>query len=309
MELIKKTHIDFIGKRRIAYLLSTALVLLGLLAFFRILLGAANLGIEFAGGTSVQLSFQRPISLTTIREALNRGGLPEAQPQLVAGGNQLLIRIKGSEVGPGGTADRIQRILKETFPDNPFTIEASEEVGPAIGKDLRRAALIAIAISLVGIITYIAWRFDFRFGIAATIATFHDVLAVLGIVTLLGKELNLLIVTALLTIAGYSLTDTVVVYDRIRENLRGMRRESLSEIINQSINQVLSRTAMTSLTTLLAVLAIFILGGEVLRNFSFALILGIIVGTYSSWFVASPIYFEWRTRVRARGTKVAKVRG
>lgn len=308
MELIKKTNFDFVGKRRIAYVISISLILLGLLAFLRIVLGMANLGIEFVGGTSVQLKFQQPLPLSAVREALGRGGLKEAQPQLFAGGNQLLIRVKGSEVGPGGTADRIQALLREAFPENPFTIEGSQEVGPAIGKDLRRAALIAIAISLLGIIIYIAWRFDFKFGVAATIATFHDVLAVLGIVTFLGMEVNLLIVTALLTIAGYSLTDTVVVYDRIRENLRGMRRESLSEIINQSINQVLSRTAMTSLTTLLAVLAIFTLGGEVLRNFSFALILGILVGTYSSWFVASPIYFEWRTRERAVAKKVAKAR-
>ncbi|MBI3988324.1 MAG: protein translocase subunit SecF, partial [candidate division NC10 bacterium] len=217
MELIKKTSIDFIGKRRIAYLISTALVLLGLLAFLWIALGAANLGIEFVGGTSVQLKFEQPLPLSAVREALGRGGLKEAQPQLFAGGDQLLIRVKGSEVGPGGTADRIQAVLRGAFPDNPFTVEGSEEVGPAIGKDLRQAALIAIAVSLIGIIVYIAWRFDFKFGVAATIATFHDVLAVLGIVTFLGKEINLLIVTALLTIAGYSLTDTVVVYDRIRE--------------------------------------------------------------------------------------------
>jgi len=284
------------------------LLLVGLLAFVQIARGKANLGIEFVGGTSVQLKFERPLPVSAVREALGRGGLKEAQPQLFAGGDELLIRVKGSEVGPGGTADRIRAILREAFPDNPFTVEGSEEVGPAIGKDLRRAALIAIAISLIGIITYIAWRFDFKFGVTATIATFHDVLAVLGIVTFLGKEINLLIVTALLTIAGYSLTDTVVVYDRIRENLRGMRRESLSEIINQSINQVLSRTIMTSLTTLLAVLAIFSLGGEVLRDFSFSLIIGILIGTYSSWFVASAIYFEWRTRERAGAKKVAKVR-
>ena len=308
MELIGKTHFDFIGRRKAAFVFSTFLVFLGLAAFVQIARGRANLGIDFIGGTSVQLKFERSMALGDVREALSRGGLPEAEPQQFAGSDRILIRAKRSEVGPGGTADRIQKIIEQAFPDNRFIVEASTEVGPAIGKDLQKAALLAIAIALVGIILYITFRFDFKFGVAATIATFHDVLAVLGIFFLLGKELNLLIVTALLTIAGYSLTDTVVVYDRIRENLRSMRREQLSEVINSSINQVLSRTAMTSLTTILAVLALLLLGGEVLYDFAFALLLGILVGTYSSWFVASPIYFEWRTRARARARKVAKVR-
>jgi preprotein translocase SecF subunit len=159
--------------------------------------------------------------------------------------------------------------------------------------------LLAIAVSLAGIVLYIAWRFEFRFGVAATIATFHDVLAVLGIIFILNKEITLLIVTALLTIAGYSLTDTVVVYDRIRENLRARRREGLGDVMNASINQVLSRTAMTSITTLLGTLALVFLGGEVLHDFGFSLTIGIFIGTYSSWFVASPLIYEWRTRVEA----------
>lgn len=294
MELIKKTSFDFIGKRRIAYVISAALVLLGLAAFVQIARGKANLGIDFVGGTSVQLKFGRPMALGDVREALSKEGLKEAEPQQFAGGDRILIRVKRSGEGAGGTADRIQKIMQQAFPDNRFIVEASTEVGPAIGKDLQKAALLAIAIALVGIILYVTFRFDFKFGVAATIATFHDVLAVLGILFLLGKEINLLIITALLTIAGYSLTDTVVVYDRIRENLRSMRREQLSEVINSSINQVLSRTLMTSLTTILAVLALLLLGGEVLYDFALALLLGILVGTYSSWFVASPIYLEWR---------------
>jgi len=158
----------------------------------------------------------------------------------------------------------------------------------------------------VGIVAYIAWRFEFRFGVAATVATFHDVLAVLGVVFLLDMEITLLIVTALLTLAGYSLTDTVVIYDRIRENLRARRRETLAETINASINQVLARTAMTSITTLLAVLALLLVGGEVLRDFAFALFLGIIVGSYSSWFVASPIIYEWRLAADRRRRRPAR---
>ena len=156
-----------------------------------------------------------------------------------------------------------------------------------------------IKVSLAGIVIYIAWRFQFDFGVAATIATFHDVLAVLGVVFLLNKEITLLIVTALLTIGGYSLTDTLVVYDRIRENLRSRRKEGLGDVINASINQVLSRTAMTSLTVLLAALSMFLIGGDVLHDFSFALLIGVLVGTYSSWFVASPLIYEWRIRAEA----------
>lgn len=299
MELIGKTNIDFIGKRYAAYALSAVLVLLGLGAFVAIGLGRANLGIDFAGGTAVQVKFQRPVDLGAIRAALSGAGLSEAEPQLFAGGDRALIRVKRGAVGIGGVADQIRGGLQKAFPDNPFVVEGSNEVGPAVGRDLQQAALLAIAVSLAGIIAYIWVRFEFKFGIAATIATFHDVLTVLGVFFLLNKEITLLIVTALLTIAGYSLTDTVVIYDRIRENLRGMRREDLGTVMNVSINQVLSRTAMTSLTTLLASASLFFVGGEVLRDFSLALILGIIVGSYSSWFVASPIVYEWRVRQRA----------
>jgi preprotein translocase subunit SecF len=299
MELIGRTRIDFIGKRYFAYALSAVLCGLGLAAFVAIGLGRANLGIEFAGGTAIQVRFERPIDLAPLRAMLGRVGLPEGDLQQFAEGDRVLIRVKRGAVGIGGVAERIREGLKQAFPDNRFVVEGSNEVGPAVGRDLQQAALLAIAISLVGIIGYIWVRFEFKFGIAATIATFHDVLTVLGVFFLLNKEITLLIVTALLTIAGYSLTDTVVIYDRIRENLRGMRREDLGTVMNVSINQVLSRTAMTSLTTLLASAALFLLGGVVLHDFALALILGIIVGSYSSWFVASPIVYEWRVRQRA----------
>ena len=299
MEILGKTNFDFIGKRYIAYAVSTGLVLLGIVALIQISRGAANMGIDFAGGTSTQVKFERPVDLGAIREALSKNGIRDSEPQQFADGRTVMIRLKRGTGEVAGTAERVQNALRTEFGDNPLTVEASTEVGPAIGKELQKKALIAIAVSLAGIVVYIAWRFEFRFGVAATLATFHDVLAVLGIVFILNKEITLLIVTALLTVAGYSLTDTVVVYDRIRENLRIRRKEQLGDIMNASINQVLSRTAMTSLTTLLAALALFLLGGEVLHDFAFALLLGILVGTYSSWFVASPIIYEWRIRAEA----------
>ncbi len=303
MELLGKTNIDFIGKRKAAFLFSAVLVLLGLVTIVQIYRGKANLGIDFVGGTSIQLKFERPVSLADMREVLSRNGLKDSDIQQFAGGDRVMVRVKRGEVGIGGMAERIRMVVEKEFSNNRFIVEGSNEVGPAIGKDLQRAALWAILLALAGIILYVAWRFEFVFGVAATAATFHDVLVVLGVFYLLNKEVTLLVVSALLTIAGYSLTDTVVVYDRIRENLRGRKREPLADVMNASINQVLNRTAMTSLTTLLAALALFLLGGEVLRDFSLALILGILVGTYSSWFVASPIVFEWRTRGFAKARK------
>jgi len=298
VEILGKTSFDFIGKRYIAYAISVVLVILGVVALVQISRGQANLGIDFAGGASVQVKFQRPVDLGAVREALSKNGIKDSEPQQFADGRSVMIRLKrAGEVS--GAAEQVQAALQKELADNPLTVEGFAEVGPAIGKELQQKALLAIAVSLAGIVLYIAWRFEYRFGVAATVATFHDVLAVLGIIFILNKEITLLIVTALLTIAGYSLTDTVVVYDRIRENLRARRKEGLGDIMNASINQVLSRTAMTSLTTLLGTLALFFLGGEVLHDFAFALSIGIVIGTYSSWFVASPLIFEWRTRVEA----------
>ncbi|MFB3143262.1 MAG: protein translocase subunit SecF [Candidatus Methylomirabilales bacterium] len=306
MEIVGKTNIDFLGMRRVAFIVSTVLVLLGLLAVVQITRGRANLGIDFVGGTSVQVRFERPVEIGKVRRVLADGGFAESELQQFVGGRRLFIRVKASGESVAGTGARIAEGLRQAFSGNPFILESSNEVGPVIGRELQQAALWAILISLIGIVSYIAWRFEFRFAIAATVATFHDVLVVLGIFFLLGEEITLLLVTALLTLAGYSLTDTVVVFDRIRENFRARKRGSLAEIINASINEVLSRTIMTSLTTLLAIFAIFLLGGEVLRGFSLALMFGIIVGTYSSVFVASALVYEWRVRTRRHAVGMKK---
>jgi len=303
VELLGKTNIDFIGKRYIAYAVSIALVLSGVLALVQIFRGAANMGIDFAGGTSIQVKFERPVDLGAVRQALSQGGIRDSEPQQFADGRTVRIRLKrGTEVETG-QVQQVEEVLRAGLKENPFIVEASTEVGPAIGKELQKKALLAIAISLAGIVAYIAWRFEFRFGVAATVATFHDVLAVLGVVYLLDKEITLLVVTALLTLAGYSLTDTVVIFDRIRENLRARRKEPLGDLMNLSINQVLARTAMTSLTTFLATASLFFLGGEVLHDFAFALLAGLVVGSYSSWFVASPLIYEWRIRSEAARRK------
>lgn len=294
LQILGKTHIDFIGRRNYAFILSAILSLLGILTIVQIFRGEANLGIDFAGGTAVQLRFEQPIRIDEARSLLASQGFVDAELQEFTQDNKLLIRIKKLTTIEEKVAERVVQAFQQGFPDNKFMVDSSTEIGPTIGEKLRKDALVAITISMIGIILYIALRFEFRFGVAAALATFHDVLAVLGVFYVLNKEVNLLLVTALLTLAGYSLTDTVVVFDRIRENLRQRRRDPLEQVINNGINQVLSRTIVVSLTTLLAVIALFFFGGEVIHDFSLALLLGILVGTYSSIFVASPILLIWR---------------
>ncbi|MDA0739555.1 MAG: protein translocase subunit SecF [Nitrospirae bacterium] len=292
-EIVGKTNIDFMGKRKAALAISGVLVLLGLLTVIQISRGAANLGIDFAGGTAVQLKFDNPIAIDAARQALGKHGVNDAELQEFAQDNKLLIRVKTEGTIEEKVADRIVQVFEQEFTNNKFVVDSSTEIGPTIGHRLQQDAMLAIAISLIGIILYVATRFELRFGVAAAIATFHDVLAVLGIFYLLDVEITLLVVTALLTLAGYSLTDTVVVFDRIRENLRGRRKDSVLTIINNGINQVLSRTLVTTLTVVLVLLPLTLFGGEVLHDFSFALLLGVIIGTYSSIFVASPLLMVW----------------
>ena len=295
LEILGKTNIDFMGKRRYAFMFSGIMVLLGIIGLIQIGRGAANLGIDFAGGTAVQLKFDQPIRIDEARKALEANGLGDAELQEFGQDNKLLIRVKASTTIEEKIAEKVVAIFTKEFPGNKFVVESSTEIGPSIGKKLQGDALVAIIISFAGIILYIAVRFEFRFGIAAALATFHDVLAVLGAFYILDKEITLLVVTALLTLAGYSLTDTVVVFDRIRENLKLRRRENEVLMINNAINQVLSRTIVTSLTVVLVLIPLTLAGGEVLHDFSLALLWGVIFGTYSSVFVASPLLLLWPT--------------
>jgi len=293
IELIKNPNIDFLGKRYIAFVLSGILSILGIIAIIQIARGSANLGIDFAGGTSIQLKFEKPVVLHDIRLALEGGGLKEFDLQDLPAENKVLIRMKKTEEELGRVAESITMILSQKFSDNRYVVDSTTVIGPKVGGKLRVNAARATAVAVIGLLIYVAFRFQLRFGVGATIATFHDVLAVLGVFFIMGKEINLILVTALLTIAGYSLTDTVVVFDRIRENLKLKQREDVMAVMNRSINEVLSRTIITSTTVLLASLALFFFGGEVIHDFSLAMIMGVIVGTYSSVFVASPIVLLW----------------
>jgi len=293
LEILGKTNFDFMGKRHLAFIFSGIMAVLGILAIVQISRGAANLGIDFAGGTAVQLKFDQPIRIDEARKVLEANGLSNAELQEFGQENKLLIRLKASTTIEEKVADRVVAVFTKEFSSNHFVVDSSTEIGPTIGQKLQQDALIAVAISFAGIILYVAARFELRFGIAAALATFHDVLAVLGGFYVLDKEITLLVITALLTLAGYSMTDTVVVFDRIRENLRMRRRESEEMIINNAVNQVLSRTIVTSLTVVLVLIPLTVAGGEVLHDFSLALLWGVIFGTYSSVFVASPLLLLW----------------
>jgi preprotein translocase subunit SecF len=289
LEIIGKTNIDFMGKRHVTFGMSGLLVLLGLFAFIQIARGTANLSIDFSGGAAIQLRFDKPIGIEQARQALDAHGLPHADIQEFVGANKLLVRLKAAGTIEEKATERVVAIFAAAFPDNPLVVESSTVIGPTIGAQLRQDALLAIFVSIVGIILYISARFELRFGVAAAVAMVHDVLAVLGLFYVLEKEITLLVITALLTLAGYSLTDKVVVFDRIREHLRLRRRDAIETIINNAINQVLSRTIVTSLTVVLVLIPLALFGGEVLHDFALALLWGVIIGTYSSVFVASPL--------------------
>ena len=293
MELLGKTNIDFIGMRKISFVISGIIALIGIIGIIQISRGAANMGIDFSGGTSMQLKFTQPVTTLAAREALAREGLKEVDLQEIKDGNKLLIKMRKSTIGTGKVADHVQEIMKKEFPANPFIVESSTEIGPTIGEKLKSDTLMAVALSMLGIILYIAWRFDFKFGVGAVVATMHDVLAIIAVFYVCNKEVNLLLVTAVLTIAGYSLTDTVVVFDRIRENLHKSLKDPITQVFNRSINEVLSRTIVTSFTVFMAACSLFLFGGEVIHDFAFALLVGVLVGTYSSIFVASPIVALW----------------
>ncbi len=296
MELIKKTNIDFIGMRNISFIISAIISIVGIFAIIQVGRSAANMGIDFSGGTSVQLKFDQPISIDKARQALAKHNLKEANLQEITEGNKLLIKVGKTTLAVGKVADTIVDVFQKELPGDKFVVESSTEIGPSIGDKLKKDTLIAVIISMLGIIIYIAWRFDFKFGIGATVATLHDVLAMFAVFLLMGKEINLLFITAALTIAGYSLTDTVVVFDRIRENMHKNLKETLNKVFNASINEVLSRTIVTSLTVFLAAMSLFLFGGEVIHDFAFALVVGVVVGTYSSIFVASPLVLLLESR-------------
>ena len=310
MRFFKDTKIDFIGKRRIAFLISALIIVAGLISL--IINKGPIYSIDFTGGISLELDLSpnnenvEKIDIQAIRDVLSENGVENAEIQEIQGlDNKSLVLIKTKAIGEAGekVSDLIVNVIKQNFPDNVEEgsfIRLQEEVGPKIGGELREKAVLAIFWALLGIILYIWWRFQFTFGLAAVAALLHDVIITVGIFSIFGKEVGLPVVAALLTIVGYSLNDTIVVFDRIREDLRIYRKESYAKVVNHSINETLSRTIITSLTTFVVVLSLYLFGGTVIHDFAFALLVGVIVGTYSSIFIASPILVEHFTKHQKR---------
>ena len=304
MEIFKPDiNFDVVGKRKLALVISLVLLAIGIVSL--VVKGGPSYGIDFAGGTLVQIKFSETTSAAKLRSTLEGLDLQGLTIQQVGddAANEFLIRAQESGANLENFAAKIQAALIKDYGAGKSEIRRTEMVGPQVGKDLRNKGAQAIFFAIIGMLVYITFRFEFRFGAGAVIALFHDVLIVLGLFSLLNLEIDLTVVAGFLALVGYSVNDTVIVCDRIRENLGKLHTRPLIEIINRSINETLSRTVMTSGLTLLAVLALFLFGGSVIHNFAFALLVGIIVGTYSSIFIASPVLIFWEN-FRA-GRKVA----
>ncbi|OIP64537.1 MAG: protein translocase subunit SecF [Nitrospirae bacterium CG_4_9_14_3_um_filter_53_35] len=288
MEIIKPDiNINFVKKMWIGVVASWTMILIGIGSIMWH--GGLNYGIDFKGGTLVELKFNAPADISKIRQSLKEINLGDSVIQEYGSPDEIMIRLEKSSEGKGSVADLVTESLQKSYGKDAFAVQRVEEVGPQVGRDLQLKALKALAFSLVALLIYITFRFEFRFALGATLATIHDVLITIGVFSLLNKEFNLPIIAALLTIVGYSLNDTIVVCDRIRERMKLKKKETFDETINQSINQTLSRTILTSLTVFIVVVILFFLGGEVIHDFAFAMIVGVVVGTYSSIFVATPV--------------------
>lgn len=289
MELIRpNTNFDFVGFSKWAIGFSFALVFLGLASLWYH--GGPNYGVDFIGGTVVHVKFTQPTAIADIRQALATTDIANVTVQdFGQGNNDFLIRLPVAEVGTEDVSAKVQKGLVSKFGEQAFEVRRVETVGPKVGKDLRRKAILAVLVSTLMMGVYIAFRFEPRFGIGAATALLHDVFITAGALSMMNFEFDLTTVAALLTIVGFSVNDTVIVCDRIRENMRKMRREGLASIVNKSINETLSRTIITTGTAVLVIVALLLLGGEVIHGFAFALLVGFVIGTYSSIYVASPI--------------------
>ena len=292
LHLISSKNIDFLSKGFLACMLSLALLIAGGTAFY--IRGDKNFGVDFRGGDLVTLSTAQDVSVHQVRESLKPLNLEDALIQQSKQGDKNYITVRS----PLNTSDKIEKQVIQSLPNAEFKVERSERVGALVGGELAKNSLIALGIGIFGILIFVTFRFELSFAVGAIVALLHDVLMTVGVFSLLGRELTLTMVGAVLTIAGYSINDTIVVYDRIREGLASGRRGSIEQIMNESINQTLSRTLLTSTVTLIPILCLFFFGGAVLRDFSLAIIVGVVVGTYSSIFIASPIVLWWS---RARG--------
>ncbi|MGR8997530.1 MAG: protein translocase subunit SecF [Gammaproteobacteria bacterium] len=283
---MKTTTINFMGNRNIALIFSGILMIISIAS---LAVRGLQMGIDFTGGTLIEVGYQKAADLTVLRKTLNEAGFNDATVQNFGTAKDVLIRLKPHEgVSSVDLSSQVLEAINKTTAE-PASVRRVEYVGPQVGDDLAEDGFLALLYSAIGILIYVAWRFEWKFSLGAIIATFHDVIVTLGVFSIFGLEFDLTVLAAILALIGYSLNDTIVVYDRIRENFRSLRKVSTEEIMNISINVTLSRTLMTSFTVILVLVSLFFLGGEIIHNFSIALLFGVIFGTYSSIFIASPM--------------------
>jgi preprotein translocase subunit SecF len=305
MRLFGKTSIDFMSKRRMFYIISAVVILSGLTS---LLIKGLDFGIDFLGGTELVVKFEHPVSIGDVRSAMDRIGYGRAEIKTFGADTDILIRTTSIQTAGGEVvSEQIREGLRRSFADNPFTVLKEDKIGPKIGAELRRDALYAVVASLIAMWLYIGFRFKFVYGIGAVAALFHDVLVTLGFVSifdgLVSLEINQNMIAAFLTLVGLSVNDTVVIFDRIRENQKIFKAMSLNDLINKSVNETLSRTIITSGTIFVVLMVLLFLGGEVNRGFGFALVIGIVTGTYSSIYIASAVALDWTQRAAARERK------
>lgn len=277
---------DFMGRRRTAFVFSAVVLLVSVVSLS---LQTLNFGIDFTGGTLVEVGYEQPVELEPVRDRLAAAGFSDGTVQHFGTARDVLIRLAPREtVSQAELSDQVIAVLRRDA-SNPVELRRVAFVGPQVGEELTEQGGLAMLAALAGILIYVMVRFEYRFALGAVAALAHDVLIVLGLFSVLQLEFDLTVLAAVLAVIGYSLNDTIVVFDRVRENFRKMRKGSPAEVINRSLNETLSRTIMTSLTTMLVLLALFFLGGELIHSFATALIMGVIIGTYSSLYVASPV--------------------
>ena len=285
------SNFQFIARRRVFFVLSSLLILASVAAYA---VKGLNFGIDFKGGILVEVQTQGPADIAELRSRMSGLGLGEVSLQEFGSPDDVMIRIEAQEGGEGANEKAIETV-RATLGDS-VVYRRVESVGPKVGDELKTAGVYAVLSAMVAILLYIWFRFEWQFGVGALVALAHDVIATIGVFSLLGMEFTLATVAAVLTIAGYSINDTVVVFDRVRENMRKYKKMDLPDLLNRSVNETLSRTVVTSVTTLLALVSLYVFGGQIIRDFSFAMIWGVLIGTYSSIFVAAPTLIYLRLR-------------
>ena len=303
MKFFKTPNIDFIGKRYLSFALS---IILLVSSFIAIAVKGPDYGIDFTGGTLVQVSFDKEVQLDEVRSALSGSADLSFELQSI-GKESIIMRVKKTDKTQDEISQNVLSLLQTKFTGSNIIVDRTEYVGPSVGKHLAKQTMYAFMFTFLGIIIYVAFRFKSGlWGVVGVLALLHDVFGTFGLIVMMGKEVNLTMIAAFLTIAGFSINDTIVLYDRIRENLRLLAKESFGAIINKSINEVLSRSIITSLTVFVVSMILFFMGGEVIHDFALTMVIGTTLGVYSTIFLCAPLTFEWEKRKRDRFKKAFK---